>query len=210
MRREAGGLSSLDANYEESIGQEKEILGFSGNIDRLKEEIVGEYENYWELYFLLYEELSNRNYDDIMELVSNFNRKKPLLELDTVDCIDKTDLVNEIFSLVHKLCYNSDENETDDMFSYLTFFELNNTLAEFKDFSGNQYRIVTKGDLYPDDGGIYTITLKLIRNNQKIEEGSISVNYGYIEFNEDGNVGDMVAEGIDIEISSVIEEIECI
>ncbi|WP_394139078.1 hypothetical protein [Cytobacillus oceanisediminis] len=97
MRREAGGLSSLDANYEESIGQEKEILGFLGNIERLKEEIVGEYENYWELYFLLYEELSNRNYYDIMELVSNFNRKKPLLELDTVGCIDKTDLVNEIF-----------------------------------------------------------------------------------------------------------------
>lgn len=46
------------------------------------------------------------------------------------------------------------------MFGYLTFFELNNTLAEFKDFNGNQYRIVTKGDLYPDDGGIDTIYIK--------------------------------------------------
>ncbi|WP_394139079.1 hypothetical protein [Cytobacillus oceanisediminis] len=59
-------------------------------------------------------------------------------------------------------------------------------------------------------GELTLFTLKLIRNNQKIEEVSISVNYGYIQFNEDGNVGDMVAEGINIEISSVIEEIECI
>ncbi|MGD6818702.1 PIN domain-containing protein [Metabacillus sp. 84] len=210
IRREAGGLSSLNADFEERIGELNEIQDLLDNLENFKVELVGEYETYSELYFSLYEELGNRHFEEIMNLISNFNRQKLLLEFDTEGCKDEADLVNEIFSLVHKFCYNSDEIQIDEMIKYQDFFGLNNTLAEFKGFDGSQFRIDINGGLNPNDAGTDLIFIEFYMNNRKIEDGRITLNYGYLEFDEDGNVGDALDESIDIEITSVIGKIECV
>ncbi|MDM5296387.1 PIN domain-containing protein [Peribacillus simplex] len=210
MRREAGGLSSLSANYDEKIAELEQIQDFIDKLEQFQTEIVVEYDNYSVLYSLLDEELGSRNFEEVLELASNFNRQKPLFELDLEDCKDKADLANEIYSLVHELCFNNDEIELDDMFKYQDHFELNTTLAEIKDFNGTQYRIDINGDLRPFDGESDLIFLPVYRDNQKIEEGRITLNYGFLEFDDNGNVGDGSEELIDVYIENVIKEIECI
>ncbi|MCY9105897.1 PIN domain-containing protein [Bacillus atrophaeus] len=210
MRRESGGLSSLSTDYEEIMEELDEVGNLLDNLQEFESEFFNEYEEYSNLYFLLEEELGKRSFKEILELITNFNRQKPLIELDTIGCKDEDDLVNEIFSLVHKLCYNSSEIEIDNKFKSQDYFELNNTLAKFEDFNGNQYRIDTIGDLDPTDGGTDLVFIRVFRDEQRIEDGKITINYGYLELTEDGNVGDGLEESIDLEIEDVIEEINSI
>ncbi|RKL65079.1 hypothetical protein CR203_22695 [Salipaludibacillus neizhouensis] len=210
MRREAGGLSSLSADYDETIAELDEIQNLIGKLEQFQVEFAVEYENYSELYSLLDDELGSRDFEEVLELISNFNDQKPLLELDIEGCKDIADLVNEIFSLVHELCFNNDEIGIDGMIKYQDYFEMNTTLAEIKDFNGTQYRIDLNGDLIPRNGESDSIFLPVYRDNQKIEEGTITLNYGFLEFDENGNVGDGLEENIDVYIEDVIKEIECI
>lgn len=210
LLREAGGLSSLSTDHEEKIAERDEVIEMLDNIQEFKSEFINEYEAYSDLYFFLEEELGKRNFKEILELITNFNLQKPLLELDTAGCQDKEDLVSEIFSLVHKLCYNSSEIEIDDKFISQDYFELNNTLAVIEDFNGTQYRIDTIGDINPTDAGTDSVFIGVYRDEQRIEYGRMDITYGYLELNDDGGIGDGLEESIDIEIGDVVRKIEVI
>lgn len=54
------------------------------------------------------------------------------------------------------------------------------------------------------------VFIRVFRDEQRIEDGKITINYGYLELTEDGNVGDGLEESIDLEIEDVIKEINSI
>lgn len=208
--REGAGLTSLSANYEENIAELNEIHDLVNELEEFQGMFLSEYETYSDIYSLLEEELDSRGFEEILELISHFNQQRPLLEINIEGCNDKYDLVNEIFSLIHRLCFKNEEIVIDDMFKYQDYFELNATLATIQDFNGVQYKIDTYGYLIPHDGGTDSVYLSIFKENQKIEEGRITINYGFLETDDDGNVGDGSAEHIDAHIENVITEIESI
>ena len=210
MSREAGGLTSLSADYDEIIAELDPIQDLIYKLEQFQSEFTIKYENYSELYSFLEEELGSRNFQEVLELASNFNEQKPLLELDIEGCNDETDLVNEILSIVHEFCFNINEIEVDDMFHSQDYFESNATLATIRDFTGEQYRIDTHGSLSPSNGESDNVYLSIYKDDQKVKEGIITIDYGFLDFNEDGNAGDGREPSIDINIEDVNEEVETI
>ncbi|WKU25351.1 PIN domain-containing protein [Priestia megaterium] len=210
MSREAGGLTSLSADYDEIIAELDPIQDLIYRLEQFQKELTIKYENYSEIYSFLGDELGSRNFREVLELAANFNEQKPLLELDIEGCNDENDLANEIFSIVHEFCFNINEIEVDDMFHYQDYFESNCTLATIQDFSGEQYRIDTLGSLSPSNGESDNIYLSIYKNEQRIKEAIITINYGFLDFDEDGNADDGREESIDINIEDIIHEIESI
>ncbi|MCF8890427.1 PIN domain-containing protein [Priestia megaterium] len=210
MNREAGGLTPLSADYDEIIAELDPIQDLIYRLEQFQKELTVRYENYAEIYSFLGDELGSRNFQEVLELAANFNEQKPLLELDIEGCNDENDLVNEIFSIVHELCLDVNEIEVDDMFHYQDYFESNATLAIIRGFNGEQYRIDTLGSLSPSNGESDNIYLSIYKNEQRIKEAIITINYGFLDFDEDGNAGDGREESIDINTEDIIQEIESI
>ncbi|MGH0933562.1 PIN domain-containing protein [Bacillus mycoides] len=208
--REGAGLTSLSADYEGKIAELNEIHDLFNELEEFQGIFLSEYETYSNIYSLLEEELDSRGFDEILELIVHFNQQRPLLEINIEGCNDKHDLINEIFSIIHRLCFNNEEVVIDDMFRYQDYFELNATLATIQDFNGVEYKIDTSGYLIPDHGGRDSIYLSILKEEQKIEVGEITINYGFLEIDDDGNVGDGSAQDIDVHIENVITEIESI
>ncbi|EJR94339.1 PIN domain-containing protein [Bacillus mycoides] len=208
--REGAGLTSLSADYEGEIAELNEIHDLFNELEEFQGIFLSEYETYSNIYSLLEEELDSRGFDEILELIVHFNQQRPLLEINIEGCNDKHDLINEIFSIIHRLCFNNEEVAIEDMFRYQDYFELNATLATIQDFNGVEYKIDTYGYLSPDNGGRDSIYLSILKEEQKIEVGEITINYGFLEIDDDGNVGDGSAQDIDVHIENVITEIESI
>ncbi|MDZ5609136.1 hypothetical protein U2I54_19220 [Bacillus pseudomycoides] len=208
--REGAGLTSLSADYEGEIAELNEIHDLFNELEEFQGIFLSEYETYSNIYSLLEEELNSKGFDEILELIVHFNQQRPLIEINIEGCNDKHDLINEIFSIIHRLCFNNEEVAIEDMFRYQDYFELNATLATIQDFNGVEYKIDTYGYLSPDHGGRDSIYLSILKEEQKIEEGEITINYGFLEIDDDGNVGDGSAQDIDVHIENVITEIESI
>lgn len=208
--REGAGLTSLSADYEGKIAELNEIHDLFNELEEFQGIFLSEYETYSNIYSLLEEELDSRGFDEILEIIVHFNQQRPLLEINIEGCNDKHDLINEIFSIIHRLCFNNEEVVIDDMFRCQDYFELNATLATIQDFNGVEYKIDTSGYLSPDHGGRDSIYLSILKEEQKIEVGEITINYGFLEIDDDGNVGDGSAQDIDVHIENVITEIESI
>jgi hypothetical protein len=61
------------------------------------------------------------------------------------------------------------------------------------------------------NGGMDTLDIDLFDdNNNKISSGSIEIIYGYVDYNDDNNVGDACGEEFRYDIYAIIEKITSI
>ena len=63
--------------------------------------------------------------------------------------------------------------------------------------------------LTPDDGGSDSLELRIVDNKKNnIANANIEINYGYVEFNDEGNVGDACDEEITYNFDYLVEKLE--
>ncbi|WP_313133237.1 PIN domain-containing protein [Anaerocolumna sp.] len=90
-------------------------------------------------------------------------------------------------------------------------FEFGDKIAIIDANKQKSYFILDDLQLYPDDGGQDDIYIRIKGENGNIAaRGYIQVNYGYVEEDDDGGIGDGYSEGVEyntLEIEELIEQI---
>ena len=207
LDRESVGLGSLSSNYDEKIDEEVEFNFLLATLEDFGSDLNGLYDEYLELYVNLEERLANLSLEDIVKFVENFNSTRPLVDIYTDKTFTKEDYIDEIFSLVNKFCIDVEDINIDDMFNYKENFEQNTTLATIINFEGSIYNVESTGYITPEEGETNTIEIKVLKDNISITKGNIELIYGYVEFDENNNVGEALDDSIDTYLADVIIEI---
>lgn len=86
-------------------------------------------------------------------------------------------------------------------------FQYNNTLFTFSDGFKNEYKLVSVGYISPGNGDEDTIPINLYKGDKLIEEGCINIYYGFIEYDDDGNVSDGAEEDIAVNIDKLLSQL---
>lgn len=87
------------------------------------------------------------------------------------------------------------------------YFSINNTLFTFSNGFKNEYKLVSVGYISPGNGDEDTISINLYKGDKLIEEGCINIYYGFIEYDDDGNVGDGAEEDIAVNINKLLSQL---
>lgn len=197
--RESGGLPSLSADYEEILADQREIKEFMYLLQRMTQKLTEPVDLYDENYEELRVTLKSKR---------TIIKKDPLIKLifPIGDKLNEDELANIITS-------RTDIQINEDFKSNIVFSEVlnfNSTLLKFKDFDNNSYSVAVENDLSPQDGGEDTLLLAFKKNENVIVRGEFKIQYGFLEFNEDLNVGDSQEFQIDSDIEKLSGELEII
>ncbi|UZW13177.1 PIN domain-containing protein [Clostridium pasteurianum] len=203
MERESAGLSSLSYDYLEEISEHDKILDLLSLLEEMKNDIAKISDEYYDLYESLNDQLNIKKLPKLKSIIES----NQLLKTIITDYTDEDDIRDSINAVINWLLDNENSLDLEDKFQNKDYFNLNDTLAIFCDISGNEYRLETKGYLTPSNDYEDTIYIQLYKENTLIVENRISVYYGYINFDEDGNVGDASEEHIDVYIDNIISKL---
>lgn len=203
MERESAGLSSLSSDYVEKISEYDEITGLFELLQEMQNDISIKYDEYLESYSIFEEELKNKGLEELQELIE----KNPIIQVIIDDCTNEDDIKDGIINFVNWQTCGNDELRLLEEFKIQDYFGLNETLATFYDINNNYYRLKTVGYLDPTNDHTDDIQIMLYKDNILIVEDYIEVYYGYITFDDDGNVDDGAEENIDVNIDRIIEKL---
>lgn len=201
--RESAGLSSLSMDYEEVILQLDDVVNLMQLIEEVREEIVEKCDEY------------NDKYDELQELVLQTNLQKlqniidnnPLIKIIIDDCNDEDNIKDGIRELIRWRIGEEFYADFGEKFKYDDHFSINNTILTFWDGMNNEYKLKTAGYLNPSSGDSDDIDIYLFKGDEIIEEGNINICYGFVEYDEDGNVGDAAQEEQNCNIDGVISKL---
>ena len=199
FERESAGLLSLSSDYEEIISEQYDIVNLMCLIEEIGDEITKKCEEYNDRYY----SLDNLMMDISLEKFQIIKENNPLIGIFIDDYKDEDDIRIMINDLIYWKIGGEDYASFGEEFKYNDYFSINNTLLTFKDDINNEYRLNISGDLSPANDESDNIDVYLLKGNRVIEEGSIDIYYGYIEFDEDGNVGDGAESSITINIENI-------
>lgn len=199
FERESAGLTSLSGDFESMISENEEIVGFMNFLEEINTKIDNICEEYDEQYSIFYEKLDEIDVRDTYY----FKNLKVILDSLSIITTNKDDTELIIHKIVDNfiskefLIENIEDKLIEDTFYY------NGTLMRITDTFGNEYTLTTEGECNPNDGGSDEIIISFFKNNLLIENGEIQIDYGFIEFDSDGNAADGRAEDITINLGNI-------
>lgn len=201
--RESAGLLSLSTNYEEVISELDSVVKFMELIKEVKAEIRSKCEEYFDKYYELQELVENKDLDELNQIINS----NPLLQVFIDDCEEEDEIKDTIKSLIELKIGEEDYADFVEEFKADDYFSINDTLLTFSDGLKNKYKLITSGFLNPRNDGEDTIYLSLYKNDRVIQESEINIYYGFINFNDDGNVDDGAKEQILVNIDNLLIEL---
>lgn len=205
MERNSIGLQSL-SHYESYFEECFYESGFSNNVISLFERLEKCYTEIEELY-LFYS-------DEFQSFVMNYDCKKiqdfvgelcVLLSIDEDECTINTimEILDVIDSKIKAFDYSDIDIGLPDSLEYGNDIEF---------YGKNKEKYILEMDpllLTPDDGGSDSLELRIVDNKKNnIANANIEINYGYVEFNDEGNVGDACDEEITYNFDYLVEKLE--
>lgn len=204
--REAGGLTSLSANWDEIISEHRQVLDLLQTLNDYKEDLLATFEAFSDDYFEMIELIENLDLVSAQSVVNSFNHiENNELRISS----NLEEMIEEILDLfTSRVNINPEDFEVEKMWKCEEVFDLSKDLLEFKDFNDQSYRIYVKGELNPEDRGHDTIEINLhdnITGKSGIGSGAIEISYGYLNFDEDGHAADGLQEEIDVHLENVLE-----
>lgn len=197
--RQSAGLSPLSTNYEEIISELDKIEDLIKLIHSIKKHVVFKSDDFNEAYNSLYDLIVNHS----LESLQNTLEKNPFLKKMIDDCEDVKNVKAVLNELIDWQSGGEVYTSFVDDFEFDECFLLNKTILTFYDGMKNKYELKTVGYLNPSDDESDDISLYLLKGDETIGKGSISVYYGYINFTDDGNVGNGAQEDISIDIDDI-------
>lgn len=203
ISRKSVGLSSL-GSYEEKFIEEFRESEFADKIVAFSKRIKKCYNNLEELNFFYTDDLINHvlamKIADVLPFVEKWNT-----------FMDDTDIegsVNDLLAIVEhisekatKLDYSGCTGELLDCFDYgdtFCFYNENRKLIGIK---------MDELCLSCDDGGEDTLCLELY-GSDKPAQGFIKLEYGYVTYNDEGNIDESYNEGIMYYVDEIVDELE--
>lgn len=204
LERESAGLSSLSSsNYEDRLPDLDKIIELIDLLEEMKNDIQKKCEEFSEEYYSLKEVLDNKSIESLKEIIQGDSLIQVIIgEYEEEDGI-KDELMFIFNWIVGDECY-ADFGED---FKNQDCFSLNTTLSTFRDSQNNEYRIETVGFLNATSGENDHIYIRLYKGNRLLEEGEIDVYYGYIKFDDDGNVDDGANESVNVSIDNILDSL---
>lgn len=200
--RESAGLSSLSTDYEEVISRSDEIVKLMELIEEIKEEICTKCEEYCDKYYNLCDLLENKDFEELNLLIDN-----SLLRFFLGASSDEDEIKESIKNLIEVKIGEEDYADFGKEIKTEYRFSNNDTLFTFSDGLKNEYKLISSGFLDPRDNDTDTIYLNLYMNDRIIQESEINIYYGYITFNDDGNVDDGAEEDFSANIDELFTEL---
>jgi len=201
--RESVGLSSLSTDYELVISEKDSIISFIELMEEIREEIRGKCEEYCDKYYELQELVENEDLDKLNQIINS----NPLLQIVIDDCEDEDEVKDIIKDLIKLKIGEEGYANFGDEIKVEDYFSINDTLFRFNDGLKNEYKLISSGFLSPRNDDEDTVYLKFYKNDRVIQDGEINIYYGFINFNDDGNVGDGAEEEISISIDGLLTKL---
>lgn len=201
--RESVGLSSLSTNYEDVISELSDVVNLVQSIEEVTEEIRCKCEEYGDKFYELEELVQNKDLGQLNNIINSNSLLKILVD----DCQNEDELKYIIKDLIELKIGEEDYANFGDEIKVKDYFSINDTLLTFNDGLKNEYRLISSGFLNPTNDDEDTIYLKLYKNNRVIQEGEINIYYGFITFNDYGNVDDGAEEEISISIDEIVSRL---
>ncbi|MBU8589220.1 DUF4935 domain-containing protein [Priestia megaterium] len=206
--RIAGGLPSLSADWETILNESNDIEELINTMEDYKNKIVLKYDEYATDYYTLLEEIEKENLEKSQKLLLSYKNGMPDTEtIDLDDYESEEEIHEELQSLIDDHLSIDPGDFDDSIWSSKDHFEINTTLLEFETFDGDKYVLNTEGNLNPCDNGNDEVLFYLSKNKEIIEQGYISIYYGYLNF-VDGQAADGSSEDISISVDKILESIE--
>ncbi|NFO40476.1 hypothetical protein FDB42_10235 [Clostridium botulinum] len=202
--REMAGLPALSTDFEEVISDLDEVRDLFQFINDMDNEIYAKCEEFDDKYYSLEENIENSNLGKLQGILDNNQILKAVISSYENEEDIKDNLKGFVTFMVGDEEYS---NFGEEEFNYDDSFSLNTSILNFKDYSGNIYRLDIVGYINPSSGDSDDIDLYLYKNNTVIKEGNINIYYGYIEFDDDGNVGDGAQDDISVDIDNIISKL---
>lgn len=202
-KRESAGLISLSTDFEEKLSELEDVINLIEVIESIKEDISAKCDDYYDKYYSLEEDIENSDLEKLKTILDNNQLIKTLVN----DLNDEDEIKDAIRGFI--TCMIADEEyasfgsdiECDDHFS------INTSIIVFADTANNKYRLDITGDLDPRSDDSDDIHVYLYKNDTLIERGYINIYYGFIEFDDDGNVGDGAQDDISLNLDDIISKL---
>lgn len=203
LERSSVGLSSLSTDYEEVISQLDDIVELMSLIEEIKLEIMRKGEEYNNKYYELQELLDNKNLTEVNDII-NSNK---FLKLSIYNYEDEDEIKDTIRDLIQLKIGDEYYADFGEKIVVKDYFSINDNLIEFSDGLKNEYKLICSGFLSPRNNDADDLYLNLYKNDRIIQEGYIDVYYGFINFNDDGNVDDGAEEDISVNIDEILSKL---
>lgn len=189
--------------YEEIISELDDVVNFMQLIEEIKKEIVRTCDEYYDKYYELGELVANKSLEELQVIINN----NPLIQTFIDDCEDEDEVKDVIKELIQWEIGDEDYADFGEQIKAEDFFSINNTLFTFSDGFKNEYKLVSVGYISPGNGDEDTISINLYKGDKLIEEGCINIYYGFIEYDDDGNVGDGAEKDIAVNIDKLLSQL---
>lgn len=203
FERESVGLSSLSSDYEDKFWDLDEIRALMDLLEEMKNDIQKKCEEFSQAYYDLEECIRDKSLKELEKIIGN----NTLMQVMIGQYKDEEDIKDEVMSFVGWVVGDEDYANFGEDFKNEDYFSLNNTLVTFHDSYSNEYRIETEGDLNPSSDDEDSVYIRFYKANALLKEGKISIYYGFIDINDDGNVGDGAEEEIGVSIDNIIDKL---
>ena len=147
--------------------------------------------------------MENEDLDKLNQIINS----NPLLQIVIDDCEDEDEVKDIIKDLIKLKIGEEGYANFGDEIKVEDYFSINDTLFRFNDGLKNEYKLISSGFLSPRNDDEDTVYLKFYKNDRVIQDGEINIYYGFINFNDDGNVGDGAEEEISISIDGLLTKL---
>ncbi|MBZ9624728.1 PIN domain-containing protein [Clostridium sp. FP2] len=201
--RESVGLSSLSSDYEDKLWDLDEIRALMDLLEEMKNDIQSKCEEFSQAYYDLEECIRDKSLVELEKVIGN----NDLMQVMIGQYKDEEDIKDEVMSFVEWVIGDEEHAKFGENFKNEDYFSLNNTLVTFYDSYNNEYKIETEGYINPSSDDEDSVYIRFYKANSLLEEGKISIYYGFININDDGNVGDGAEEEIGVSIDKIIDKL---
>lgn len=205
VERELSGLSSLSSDdyFIEKISESDKVRELITETNDSLSSLELEIESVLEEYRVFVDVLNEKPANHLVPKIQTYNNQSPFLQIVYESGFNEDEVRDNVLEFVHEnLCSLKNLEDSLDSIICNDFFDIDD-LLKFMDLEGNTYVLSAEGHLQPRDGEEDSIFIVLRKNGENISYGGIKVTYGYINFNDDGNVSDGLAQSITYEIGHV-------
>ena len=212
MEREASGLTSLSSEetYIDEISDSDQVQELISTYDSLLSSLNIEIENVIVEYYQFVDDMKAKSLADLIARIKTYNVQSPFLQVSYENNFTEEDVRESILAFVNDhLCSIETLESSFDSIDYIDYFELNELLS-FTDLDYKTVTLSAVGHLDPRDADKDSIWIELHKNDDRISYGEIEVNYGYMNFDEDGGASDGSADSIDYHFKKVIKDLNIV
>lgn len=210
QEREDVGLCSLDC-YDDYLDENLIDSSFMNDIVREFEKINKLYEEYEEIAIVYDELLSVIKDAESSEVIKKLSFALKDVEgfptpynVNDIDSEEKDAIVLWVDQSYERLCKLSEQKSLPDNFIYGDTIEIHNGLETYQLNIGEFSGMATAGDQEDIDLSIED------QEGNIIAKGRVSLTVGYIEFDEEGNAGNGLADSIEYYHSDIVNGLETI